>query len=311
MVGDIIGDDEFESDVDEVRVLRAPQVGLAVERVAQGRQVDGAADQVVGRSCAEPPEDLLTRAQGQPQLGVLPWRPAELHLEVDATMHGIVGPGRVDDVGGRNLLQPDAAPDAGAALVPDAVRFMLPVLLAARVLTLDGVVLGADDELVVGAVIQRVGDVECERGLAAAVRADVLSVDPNVRGMVDGTEVQQESAVRVGRCGGVGVQRCIQLKLPPVPDDLVVAGVADAGGCRFGDERHQDLAVEPVGFFRGMPMLAASNVLVVVGEAPGTVEGGPVLADEEGAWVGAVLCGGAQWCHRESTLARRPVSLPR
>src|SRR5690606_1003693 len=122
-------------------------------------------------------------------------------------------------------------PDAGGAPVPDRVRGRAPVLLAARLGEVVRVVLGAHDEQVVGAVGDERGDVERERGVAALVLADEVSVDPHPGSVVDGAEVQQDHGCAVAAAGGgqvVGGDRA------GVPDHGVETGLADPGGGRLG-----------------------------------------------------------------------------
>src|SRR5699024_9559640 len=71
------------------------------------------------------------------------------------------------DVLVRHGLEPHAAPDPGGAVVPDAVRLLAPVLLAARQLRIVRVVVRAHHHDVLGAVVEQVGEIAGESGLPA------------------------------------------------------------------------------------------------------------------------------------------------
>ncbi len=76
-----------------------------------------------------------------------------------------------------------------------------PVLLAARLVGVDRVVLRAYDEHVLRAArVQHVGDVGGERRLTALVRGDELPVDQTLRAVVDSAEVDQD-ALALGPAG--------------------------------------------------------------------------------------------------------------
>jgi hypothetical protein len=75
--------------------------------------------------------------------------------------------------------------------VPDAPR--LADLLAARLVSVVRGVEHAHDQLLRTVGLQRIGDVERERVVAAAVLAHLLAVDPDARCPVDGLEVQQHA----------------------------------------------------------------------------------------------------------------------
>ena len=55
-------------------------------------------------------------------------------------------PAKLRDGNLRKRLQPDRLPDAGGPVIPDIARLLLPVLLAARLLQIPWLVLGADDD---------------------------------------------------------------------------------------------------------------------------------------------------------------------
>src|SRR4029077_16087746 len=86
-------------------------------------------------------------------------------------------------------FQPDGLPDAGGRRVVDAARFQ--DLLAARLRAAVARVPDADDQLLLAALLEGVGDVETEAVVTAAVDAEFLAVDPDSRLPIAGTEVQE------------------------------------------------------------------------------------------------------------------------
>src|SRR5699024_1614731 len=130
---------------------------------------------------------------------------------------------------------------------------------------------------------QQIGDIAGERGLSADVMAGEMAVDPYAGLMVDRAQMQQRATAGLGG-GGEGAA---------VPDHRVEAGVVDPGGLGLGHERHRDGALEGALVVGGVPALGTALVRVVVGEAPRTVQRGPVLSHEGGAGVGAVVSAGA------------------
>lgn len=113
---------------------------------------------------------------------------------------------------------------------------VVPILLAAGHFHVAGRVVGGEDDLVVGARAERMGDVERERGAAALVAADELAVDPDPGRVVDGLAVQEHPLA-----GGRGEDGQVE--------GAAVAGVvaalqSEAGGRGLGRERDLDGAVE-------------------------------------------------------------------
>ena len=157
-----------------------------------------------------------------------------------------------------DLLEPDRLPDAGRAVVPDRVRLGLPVLLAARLGQVVRIVFGPDDQHVLRRrASQGRGDVGGERRVAALVRGDKQTVDPDLRPVIDRAEVEQHAAAPSASCGR---------ESPPIPDHRVETGLADAAGRRFRRERDDDRPVEDIGAIEPVPVEAA--VVIVVRELP-------------------------------------------
>jgi len=285
-------------------VLGAPQQSVAILGVAHRGDVDHALHARIVRRDLDGAEALLPRRQGGAHGGAglgptgqaqgnLHSRPRHVELPVEA-----------GDVLAWDVLQPDAAPDPGGAVVPDAVRLLAPVLLAARQLGIVRVIEGAHHHDVVRPVVQQVGEVAGEGGLPAHVMAGQAAVHPDVRFVVHGAEVQQHPLAGLGGGG----------ELAAVPDHGMEAGLVDARGLGFGHEGHGDGAVEGGVRARLVPALGESAVGVVMGEGPGAVEALPVLAHEGGAGVGAVVAGGAQghlsqlrWCGSGGGQAAAPA----
>src|SRR4029453_11949883 len=95
------------------------------------------------------------------------------------------------DRGGRHRFHPDRPPDAGAALVEDAA-VAGAALLADRLGGGVGEVLGPDDQLLRAARGERVGDVDVEPVVTAAVGGDLGAVHVRPGVVVDRAEVQLE-----------------------------------------------------------------------------------------------------------------------
>jgi hypothetical protein len=152
--------------------------------------------------------------------------------------------GDVDVVDG---LEPHGLPDAAGRGVPDAVG--VEPLLASPLATGVGGIVGDDDDLV-RAILECVGDVEGEGGVAAGVGADFLAVDADGAAPVDGAEVQDDAAALPG--GG-------DFEGAAVVDGLIgLEDLADAGEGRFGREGDEDLAL---GLVRGGGILAQDRVV--------------------------------------------------
>ena len=137
------------------------------------------------------------------------------------------------DVGRGHLLEPRRLPDAADRGVHDAAR--LQHLLAARLRAAVGCVVHAHGDLLRAGRPQRVGDVERERVIAAAVLADRLAVHPHSRLPVDRAEVQQHAVA-----GARG-----DLERAAVPQVLVGRQrLRDAAQRRLEREGDEDLALE-------------------------------------------------------------------
>lgn len=185
-------------------------------------------------------------------------------------------PVELGDVHLRDQLEPHGLPDPGRAVVPERVRFQLPVLLATRLSDVPGLVLGPDDHHLLSLAGQLLGDVQREGRMATLVVTDVASVDPHRGPVVDRSEVQVQPLVR--RYWGCQ-------ELPAIPDHRVVARVVDAGGRAWlGGEGHDDLTVERcVG---QVPPSRDTLIGIIDGEPPRAAEVLPVrgLAGDLGEW---------------------------
>src|SRR5205823_5502308 len=91
----------------------------------------------------------------------------------------------------------------------------------------------ADDDLIRTLALDRVGDVETERVVSPAMRADLFAVDPDRRLPIDGAEVQQDVAI-------VPILR--DLKRAAIPDMIVV--LLNPRQRRLNRKRHEDFLVE-------------------------------------------------------------------
>src|SRR5262249_32387419 len=90
----------------------------------------------------------------------------------------------------RHRLQPDRLPDAGAGRVEDAAR--LSHLFTARLRAGICGIESSDDDFIV-ARFQMLGDVEAKGVIAALVRANLRSIDHDMRFPIDRAEVQEDT----------------------------------------------------------------------------------------------------------------------
>ena len=261
-----------------------------IKQLKNGGHVHDALDAGVVRGDLDTAQFLLAVAQRHADRGAGRGPGGEAQRDVHAGARHVELPVEAGHMLLRHGLQPYAAPDAGGAVVPDAVRLLAPVLLAARQLRIVRVIERADHHDVLVRVVQQVRDVAGEGRLPAHVVAGEVPVHPHMRLMVHRAQVQQGAAPGAGHGG----------ERAPVPDDGVKTGVVDAGGLRLGHEGHLDLAVEGSRVRGDEPALGEAAAMIVMREGPGPVQALPVLAHESGAGVGAVVLGGAQG-HRRSS----------
>src|SRR5690606_38345502 len=100
------------------------------------------------------------------------------------------------DVGGRDALEPDRLPDAGAGRVPDAVG--ITDLLAAWLKAFVGGIPHPNNDFVF-AIAQCLSDVEAEGIVASSVLPDLFAVYLDLGLPVDGAEVKKDAALALGR----------------------------------------------------------------------------------------------------------------
>src|SRR5437879_6126280 len=127
--------------------------------------------------------DLTTQRGDQLRLAVA------LDLEVDRAALEVGREAKPADMAPGQGLEPDRLPDPGRRCVEDALRDLLPVLLAARDGQIVERVFGADDEHVV-APAHDPSDVGAERDMPSFVAGNLHVVDPNSRAIVDRSEMQ-------------------------------------------------------------------------------------------------------------------------
>ena len=149
------------------------------------------------------------------------------HARVDVGRHA-----QLLDARGGHGLQPHGLPDAGDRRVPDALR--LGHLLAARLPELVGRVVDGDRQLLLRVGAQRLGDVDAERVVAAAMIGDLASVHEHGAVPVARAHVQQQALAGLHPRG--------PRERAPVGD--VVGVTADAREPRLRRERHENLPRE-------------------------------------------------------------------
>src|SRR5438876_1343929 len=154
-------------------------------------------------------------------------------------------------------LEPYGLPDAGGGGVEDPVGFLFPGLLAAGQGAVGRRVIGPHHQLVV-APRRHGGDVDAERGVTTHVTRHLDVIDPDGRGVVDRTKMEDQPVrIRPG-------------KATPVPDRVVEGVLADARKHGLIGERHDDRSIE---------------VGCVKGELPGAIEARPTPPAQPGAWI--------------------------
>src|SRR4051794_31097609 len=112
--------------------------------------------------------------------------------------------------------------------------------------------------------MKHAGDVRSERRVTALVADDVQAVHPNVRGVVDRAEVQNDAPILRPDVEG-----------PLVPARLVKAAIADTAGLRLGRKWNPNRE-RPLGDLRRM----FEAPLVVERKSPLTIEAAPVASYE-------------------------------
>jgi hypothetical protein len=216
-----LGVSQHHRRIDQVRGLGGPEEPGAILPVPQRRDGDVDLGRLPRRQRRGRAEHLVTERQRHLDRERPARRGGQRDLAADDRGGGVQVPGDVDEVVGRDQLEPHRLPDAGRPLVPDAVGLLAPVLLPAGLVERVRVVLGPDHEDVlprtpIVAGRQRVGDVRGEGRLAADVLGDQLSVEPDRGAVVDGPEVHEDPAW-VPAVAGEDVVR----DDPAVPDDRV------------------------------------------------------------------------------------------
>jgi hypothetical protein len=144
-------------------------------------------------------------------------------FEADRETLDLGRPANLVHVGAGDALEPHRLPDAGGARIPDRVRLALPILLAARLGDVVGIILREHRHRLPARRIEHAGDVGPERRVPAFVHHRELVVDPHPGREVDGTEAQDDPGhrgadirIRAGtsrRSGNPG-RRCRWLVFP-------------------------------------------------------------------------------------------------
>src|SRR5215218_2107641 len=116
---------------------------------------------------------LDKRRQDDFEPEVFPVLAFDHHLTGDVPGRETGDPLQRIDPGRWSSLQPDRLPDTGRSRIPDGMRLELPVLLAARLGQVLRVVLGAENDLVLYAREQEIGDINRKRRVSTFVTARI------------------------------------------------------------------------------------------------------------------------------------------
>ena len=125
------------------------------------------------------------------------------------------------DMGGGNRLEPDGLPDACCAMIPDTMRLLLPVLLAARLGQVMRHIFGSSHNHLLLPWPQRRRDVRAERRLPAFVRCHRLPIHPYLRPVIDRPKMEQQPLASISRRS---------YKCTAIPHDGMKAWIDDATG---------------------------------------------------------------------------------
>ena len=137
-------------------------------------------------------EQLRAGEQLYGQAKPFAFEPFDPGVDGDLPPRQVRRPPQLPDARFWHHFNPDRLPDAAAARVPDRVRLELPILLAARLRQIGGVILALHDDLFVAAA-QLIGDVRGEWRVPALVAHDARAIHPDDGGMIDGAEVQEHA----------------------------------------------------------------------------------------------------------------------
>ena len=217
VVHDLAVNTQADLQVIEERVFGAPEMG-----VGKGNLGRSAGQGLGGRH----------HFPGVEQLGFHNTARHSFRLNADAARIQVgCGPQPRDVLLGYGF-QPDRLPDARHGGVPDAAG--LAHLLATGLEAGVGAVPDADGQGVL-AGLQRIGDVQAERGVTARVAAGQDAVDPDVGFPVHGAEVQQDALSAPSLRDG---------ETAAIPEVVVLADrAAHAGQAGFDAERYENLSV--------------------------------------------------------------------
>ena len=254
-----VGVDQFDLGVDQIGVLWGPQqivpalgsrVDIELQVAPQLITLDHAA--VVDQS----PARLVTGEADAHAPALGRWT-VEANDQLDSGPIDVGRPAQFRNRGPRDRLEPHRLPDPGGPMIPDVSGALAPILLAARLLKVVRAILGADHDHLRAIVVQQWGDVGMERGMTALMLDGQTAVDPYRRFIVDGSKVEPQAGAP---------QLYIRIKLAPVPDDGVKAGVPHSRQLGLRRIRHPDFSAEPGRVFE--PAFGKAAILVIERETP-------------------------------------------
>ena len=169
-------------------------------------------------------------------------------------------------------------------MIPDRVRILSPVLLAARLRDVVCIVFRPHYQLMILAGVEQVGDVDREGGLAALMGSGELPIYPDARTVIDRTEPQHKSTGWAVSCrGNLG---CAEA--PLIPTHPMMRRVRDARCRGLWGEWHANNVGKPGG---RPPPVSLSEVIIVEGKRPQPRKVTPAFAKQLRSRVCAVLAG--------------------
>jgi hypothetical protein len=155
-------------------------------------------------------------------------------------------------------FQPYGLPDPGCRNIPASVRFFLPILFSSRLYALKSVRNLHRQNIFF--FLYKLGDINLKGNIASPMNANKLSVHPNLRFVIDGTEMQKNSFASKGFRQG---------NRTAVPHNLVHIRIVNHAHFALVAKRHRDFLVEHNGLF--IPAFFFSSIFVVKTKVPSSV----------------------------------------
>ena len=256
---------------DQVRSERRPEGRVRIHDFATAEQRDRSDHFPAHGPDPECRQRAIAMLEGDCDFASRQRRAGKRDLVFDQPAIGIEAPAQRFDADDRGDLEPNRLPDAGGALVPDAVRFSAPILFAAWLFGIVRIILGTHDDPVFRAAGKGIGNIERKGRLPAGMLADADAVDPNDRGVIDRSEAKAETFAR---------RELRHVERSRVPEPGMKTGVVNAAQARFRRIWHRDPLSETFRMLK--PAFGQSGVGIVERKAPDPGQIDPARTNELG-----------------------------